>query len=508
MTMDKIFILHVLLTFLFLLVLYKTTLKRSKFKNTTTNLPPGPWKLPLIGNLHQLFGSTLPHHTLRNLATKFGPLMHLKLGEVSTIIVSSPEMAKEIMKTHDIIFANRPQILVTKIAYNHKDIAFSPYGGYWRQLRKMCTEELLASKRVQSFRSIREEEVSAFIETISSSEGFVVNVSEKIYSLTYGITARAAIGEKCMHQQQLISIIEEAMHLAGGLCVADLYPSITLLQMFSGVKVKSQKLFRKIDGILDNIINEHKKRKNSHLCETDQKDLVDVLLHFQHQNMQQQNLEHHLTDENIKAVILDVFSAGTETSSAVVEWAMSEMMKNPKVMEEAQGEVRRVFNRYVDETKLDQLVYLKCVIKETMRLHPPTPLLLPRESKERCEINGYDIAARTRVLINAWAIGRDPKYWTEAETFKPERFLGSSIDYKGTNFEFIPFGAGRRMCPGIAFAIADIELPLAQLLYHFDWRLPHGTNHEELDMTESYGLTARRQNGLCLIPIIHQPLNI
>lgn len=142
----------------------------------------------------------------------------------------------------------------------------------------------------------------------------------------------------------------------------------------------------------------------------------------------------------------DVFSAGTETSSAVVEWAMSEMVKNPKVMEKAQAEVRRVYNRkgHVDETDLDQLTYLKCVIKEKMRLHPPAPMLLPRESKEKCEINGYEIPARTRVLINPWAIGKEPKYWTNAETFKPERFLDSSIDYKGTNFEFIPFGAGRR----------------------------------------------------------------
>ncbi|RDX82184.1 Cytochrome P450 71D10, partial [Mucuna pruriens] len=514
--MDKFFILYVFLTLLFLLVLYKTT-KRSKSKSSPTNLPPGPWKLPLIGNLHQFFGSTPPHHVLRNLATKFGPLMHIKLGEVSHIIVSSPEMAKEIMKTHDIIFSNRPNILVSKLAYNGKDIAFSPYGSYWRQLRKMCTEELLASKRVQCFRSIREEEVSALIETISSSEGLVVNLSEKIYSLTYGITARAALGEKCMCQHELISIIEEAMHLAGGLVVADLYPSFTWLQMFSVVKAKSKKMFRKIDEILDNIIKDHKNRRSSsHLCEANQKDLVDVLLGFQQPN-KDICLEHPVADDNVKAVILvlssmvvfpsitDVISAGSETSSAVVEWAMSEMVKNPKVMEKAQAEVRKVYNSkgHVDETDLDQLTYLKCVIKETMRLHPPTPLLLPRESKERCEINGYDIPAGTRVLINALAIGRDPKHWTNAETFKPERFLDSSIDYKGTNYEFIPFGAGRRMCPGIAFAIADIELPLAQLVYHFDWRMPNGIKNEELDMSESYGFTARRQNGLCMIPIVH-----
>lgn len=199
----------------------------------------------------------------------------------------------------------------------------------------------------------------------------------------------------------------------------------------------------------------------------------------------------------------DVFTGGIDTSSAVVEWAMSEMVQNPKVMEQAQAEVRRVFGPkgHVDETNIHQLTYLKSVIKETIRLHPPAPLLIPRVNKKMCEINGYEIPAKTMVLINAYAIGRDPRYWSEAERFMPERFFESSVDYKGTDFEFIPFGAGRRMCPGIVFAMANIELPLAQLLYHFDWKLPSGIKHGELDMTESCGLTARRKNGLCLIPI-------
>lgn len=203
----------------------------------------------------------------------------------------------------------------------------------------------------------------------------------------------------------------------------------------------------------------------------------------------------------------DIFIGGGETSSSVVEWGMSELIRNPRVMEEAQAEVRRVYDSkgYVDETELHQLIYLKSIIKETMRLHPPVPLLVPRVSRERCQINGYEIPSKTRVIINAWAIGRNPKYWAEAESFKPERFLNSSIDFRGTDFEFIPFGAGRRICPGITFAIPNIELPLAQLLYHFDWKLPNKMKNEELDMTESNGITLRRQNDLCLIPITRLP---
>jgi cytochrome P450 len=199
----------------------------------------------------------------------------------------------------------------------------------------------------------------------------------------------------------------------------------------------------------------------------------------------------------------DMFTAGTETSSDVLLWAMSEMVKNPRVMYEAQAEVRRVYDikGYVDNTELHQLKYLKSIIKETMRLHPPAPLLIPRESRERCQINGYEIPPKTRVVINAWAISRDQRNWVEAESFKPERFLNSTIDFKGTDFEFIPFGAGRRMCPGMAFALPNVELPLAMLLYHFDWKLPNGMKNEEIDMTETFGLTVGRKHDLCLIPI-------
>lgn len=197
----------------------------------------------------------------------------------------------------------------------------------------------------------------------------------------------------------------------------------------------------------------------------------------------------------------DLYIAGTDTSSATVEWAMSEMLKNPRVMEKAQAEVRSVFGLKgsVDETALQELKYLKGVIKETLRLHPPAPLI-PKLSSKSSEILEYMIPERTKIMVNAWAIRRDSKYWSEAETFYPERFLNSSIDFHGNNFEFIPFGGGRRICPRISFATSNIMLPLAQLLYHFDWNLPNGMKLEELDMTECFGLTVRRKNDLYLIP--------
>lgn len=199
----------------------------------------------------------------------------------------------------------------------------------------------------------------------------------------------------------------------------------------------------------------------------------------------------------------ELLGGGSENSSATLEWTMSELLKNPRVMEKAQIEVREVLCQdkgLVNESKLHELKYLKLVVKEALRLHPPVPLLVPRESMERCQIYSYDIPPKTRVVVNAWAIARDPEYWTNPEEFYPERFEDCSVDFKGNNFELIPFGAGRRRCPGMTLGIANIELPLAMLLYHFDWKLAHELRPEDLDMDESYGLTMRRKNNLFAIP--------
>lgn len=195
--------------------------------------------------------------------------------------------------------------------------------------------------------------------------------------------------------------------------------------------------------------------------------------------------------------------AGIESPTTTVDWAMAEMLKNPGILQKAQDEIRGVFDgkKYVDESCFDELNYLKLVVKETLRLHPPGPLLLPRESREPRVINGYQIPAKSWVLVNAWAIGRDPKYWKDAISFKPERFLEKSVDFNASSLEYIPFGAGRRICPGVGFGIANIEIELAMLLYHFDWILPH-----QLDMTELSRLSGRKKHALNAIPIIRRPL--
>ncbi|KAK9057934.1 hypothetical protein SSX86_022773 [Deinandra increscens subsp. villosa] len=460
------------------------------------NLPPQPWTLPLIGHMHHLLGA-LPHHALSNIAQKLGPVVRIQLGQVSAIVISSPPMAKEIMKTHDLSFANRPKLLsVEIIVYNYLDIAFAPYSNYWRQMRKICVLELLSAKKVQSFRCIREQESWNLIQSIATQRFKTINLSDKAFTLMNTIITRVVVGSRCKDQDTLLELIRGAFDLSGGFDVVDLFPSFKLLPLITGTKKKMMNIRNKMDVILDGIIFEHIEGSvNREGNELNFEDIVDALLRLKDYG----GLQFPLNFENIKAVVLDMFAAGSDTSSVTIEWVMSELMMNPRVMKKAQDELRRVLKgkAKIYESDIQELDYLKLVIKESLRLHPPVPLLLPRESRENCEIGGYHIPVKTKVIINAWMIGRDPNYWIEPESFIPERFSESSINMMGTNFEYLPFGAGRRMCPGMLLGLANVELPLAMLLYHFDWELPQS---QDLDMLESFGATLRRKNKLLLVP--------
>ncbi|RWR75965.1 Cytochrome P450 71A1 [Cinnamomum micranthum f. kanehirae] len=482
-------------------------LKLNGQRANKTDVPPSPPKLPLIGNLHQL--GTLPHRSLRSLAGKYGPLMLLYLGRIPTLIVSSEEMAEQIMKTHDLIFASRPSITAAKeLLYGCTDLAFASYGEYWRQVRKMCVLELLSIKRVNSFRSIMEEEVGLMIERISqsSSTGAAVNLAELFLSLTGGTIARAALGKKYEGEAEegrnkYADLVKELHALLGAFSVGDYFPSLAWVDVVTGLHGKLKRNSRELDRFLDQVIEHHLMRPLDGCDVGEHTDLVDVMLQVQKDS----NRDIHLTRDNIKAIILDMFSAGTDTTALTLEWVMAELAKHPNVMKKAQGEVRRVVDvkANISEEHLCQLNYMKSIIKETLRLHPPAPLLVPRESTTNVKIQNFHIPPKTRVFINAYAIGRDPTSWENPEEFLPERFANNSVDFKGQDFQFIPFGAGRRGCPGLSFAITSLELALANLLYWFDWELPQGVTEEDLDMSEALGITVHKKLPLYLVPKNH-----
>ncbi|KAL2253346.1 UNVERIFIED_CONTAM: Premnaspirodiene oxygenase [Sesamum indicum] len=355
-----------------------------------------------------------------------------------------------------------------------------------------------------------------------------IDLTQVAFSYANDVVCRAAFGMSHGGKDEVLPLIIELGASAGGFDVADLFPSVKFLEDVTGLKTKYLKLHHKMDHVWNVIIDQHMEKLR--FGQPGEEDLVDVLLRCK----QKGNLEFPITMDSIKATILvrtahkfsthirlalelimappsphnpqDMFNAGTHTSASTVEFAMAEMIKHPKVMEKAQAELRHVFrgNDRVFESELEKVSYLKMVIRETLRLHPPVPLLLPRECQDWQKVCGYDIPPKTRVLVNALAINRDPEYWDDAEAFEPERFAGSGIEFIGTNFEFIPFGGGRRMCPGISFVLATVELLLAQLLYHFNWELPDGLQPQDLDMTEILGLAAKRKNDLYLVATSHK----
>ena len=207
--------------------------------------------------------------------------------------------------------------------------------------------------------------------------------------------------------------------------------------------------------------------------------------------------------------IQDMFVGATNTSIATMEWAMSVLIKNPIIMKKAQEEVREVVGGKlkVDVNDVNQMCYLKCIVKETLRLHHPLPFLVPRETSATAKLGGYDIPCKTRVYVNSWAIQRDPKFWDNAEEFLPERFNSKSnpIEFLGNDFQYTPFGCGRRVCPGMSFGLATVEYVLANLLYWFDWELPGGAKGEDLDMSEVFGLSIHKKVPLHLVATAYDP---
>lgn len=501
-TQNLIWLLSLLFASILILQLLKECRKRATRKLL---LPPGPWKLPIIGNLHQL--GSMPHHSLRKLSQKHGPLMSLKLGSIPTLVISSSDIAREVFKAHDLAFSGRPPLYAAKkLSYGFSDMVFAPYGEYWRQVRRVCVLELLSLKRVQSFRAIRECEVASLIASIRrlvSSSSSSINLSELIFGLSNSITYRVIFGDKYagngsgngVGRNKFHDIFEVTQELIGGFCVADFFPWLEWINAITGLKSRLQKNFEELDMFYSQVIEEHMTERSSG---PEGEDLVHVLLRLQKEQTHGSTFS---SMDCIKGVLTDIFIAGTDTSSAAIIWTMTELMRNATVLSKAQQELQMVVGEktMVEEADLEQLVYLKLVIKESLRLHSPAPLLVPRETTESCNIRGYTIPSKTRVFINASAIATDPMNWEKPTDFWPERFTDSATDFREQDFDLIPFGIGRRGCPGVNFALLVVELTLANLLHCFDWELPTGMEVKDLDVEEAFGLTVHKKNPLCLV---------
>ncbi|GMP36939.1 hypothetical protein CsSME_00008870 [Camellia sinensis var. sinensis] len=415
-------------------------------------------------------------------------------------------MAKQFLKTHDHIFASRPAIAAGKYTtYNYSNITWSPYGPYWRQGRKIFLTELFSAKRLESYEYIRVEERQAFISQLSALSGKPIMLRGHISHMTLSVMSRIVLGKKYISEslseksvlrvEEFQEMLDELFFLNGVVNVGDWIPWIDFLDLQGYVK-RMKALSKKFERFHDLVLGEHIARKEE---EKDfvAKDMVDVLL----QLLDDPNLEIKLNGDSVKGFILDLIAGGTDTSAITLEWAMSELLKKPDLINKATKELDRVIGRerWVEEKDFPQLPYLDAIVKETMRLHPVVVLLAPHLALEDCKVAGYDIRKGTRVFINTWSMGRDPTIWDAPEEFCPERFLGKEIDVRGQSFELLPFGSGRRMCPGYSLGLKMIRSSLANMLHGFSWKLPDNLKTEDLGMEEVFGLTTLRKTPLVAV---------
>ncbi|KAM0060734.1 putative cytochrome P450 [Helianthus debilis subsp. tardiflorus] len=451
-------------------------------KNQAAPQATGSW--PIIGHLHLLSGSRPPQQVLGDMADKYGPIFTIKLGVHQVLVVSSGEVAKECFTTNDKVFASRPKSKATEImAYNYAMIGLAPYGDYWRQVRKIVVLEIFSQRRVEMLGGVRVSEVRTFTKDIyevwlrnKDSEGkrFQLNDEEGV---------------------RFQNVARKFFELLGTFVVSDFVPFMNLFDV-GGYEKEMKMTGKEMDNIIEGWLKNRKREKESGQQQEGDQFFMDVLISIL-QDASKEDFPGYDHDTVIKATCLAMITAGSDTTSVTLTWALSLLLNNPDTLKTAQDEIDEHVgrDRRVEESDIKNLAYLDAIIKETLRLYPAAPLSVPHESMEDCVVSGYDIPKGTRLLANLWKIHREPNIWSDPCEFKPERFLTSQkdIDLKGNHFELLPFGTGRRMCPGVYFALQVLPLALANVIQQF---VIKKTSNEPIDMSESSGLTTSKATPL------------
>ncbi|KAF8723722.1 hypothetical protein HU200_021687 [Digitaria exilis] len=455
--------------------------------------------------------------------------MYLRLGSYHTVVASSAETARLVLKTHDLALADRPPTTAGELmSYGYRGIVHTPYGAYWRMARKLCATELFSPRRVASFERVRAQEMRALVRGVfvrcagEGGGGAAVAVREHVAGATLRNILRMAVGEKwsgcygSAEGEAFRRTLDEAFAVTGAVSnVGEWVPWLGWLDV-QGCKRRMRRLHRLYDQFYEKIVDEHEEERRRRAGAGDEagefvaSDLVDVLLQLaeeeeENSNKEPSSEEARLTRVGVKAFIQDIIAGGTESSAVTIEWAMSELLRHPDAMASATDELDRVVGhgRWVTEGDLPDLPYVDAVVKETLRLHPVGPVLVPHHAREDTVIaGGYVVPAGARVLVNAWAIARDPASWPDAPgEFRPERFMkvgtAADVDVRGAHFELLPFGAGRRICPAYDLAMKLVAAGVANLVQGFAWRLPDGVKPEDVSMEEHVGLSTCR-----LVPLV------
>nr|A0A0C5Q4Y6.1 RecName: Full=Ferruginol synthase 1; Short=RoFS1; AltName: Full=11-oxomiltiradiene synthase; AltName: Full=Cytochrome P450 76AH22; AltName: Full=Ferruginol monooxygenase; Short=11-hydroxyferruginol synthase; AltName: Full=Miltiradiene oxidase [Salvia rosmarinus]AJQ30187.1 ferruginol synthase [Salvia rosmarinus] len=464
------------------------------------NLPPGPFPYPIVGNMLQL--GTQPHETFAKLSKKYGPLMSIHLGSLYTVIVSSPEMAKEIMHKYGQVFSGRTVAQAVHACGHDKiSMGFLPVGGEWRDMRKICKEQMFSHQSMEDSQWLRKQKLQQLLEYAQkcSERGRAIDIREAAFITTLNLMSATLFSMQATEFDSKVTmefkeIIEGVASIVGVPNFADYFP---ILRPFDpqGVKRRADVYFGRLLAIIEGFLNERVESRRTNPNAPKKDDFLETLVDTLQTN------DNKLKTDHLTHLMLDLFVGGSETSTTEIEWIMWELLANPEKMAKMKAELKSVMGeeKVVDESQMPRLPYLQAVVKESMRLHPPGPLLLPRKAESDQVVNGYLIPKGAQVLINAWAIGRDHSIWKNPDSFEPERFLDQKIDFKGTDYELIPFGSGRRVCPGMPLANRILHTVTATLVHNFDWKLER-PEASDAHRGVLFGFAVRRAVPLKIVP--------
>ncbi|XP_039155015.1 cytochrome P450 CYP82D47 [Eucalyptus grandis] len=522
-----LFLTHLLAVLGFLLLLLILWRARSSPKMPKgTILPPelpGAW--PIIGHLHLLRGETPLARTLAAMADKQGPMFRIWLGVHPTTVISSREAVRECFTTHDKELASRPKSMAgVHLGYGHTVFVFAEYGDLWREMRKITMLELLCTRRLDNLKHVQESEIDSFVKDLrtlcmtntddaqnGSSKGVVI--SELLELLTLNIMTRMLASKRYFGQlsastgsstdydeaSHLRELIKDFMYLFGLPVVSDFLPFPEWTDCTGTVKTM-KRVARELDEIVGKWVEEHKLKRCDHRGEAIdvREDFIDVMLSMIGEDSFAKF--GHPPERLIKATVVNNIVAGSDTTYLTLTWVLSLLLNHKHILKRAQEEMDLMVgkDKWIQDSDIENLPYLQAIVKETLRLYPTAPLAAPHEARADCTVSGYRIPKGTRIIINVWKLHRDPQVWSNPEKFLPERFLTnhSGMDALGQHFKFIPFGSGRRSCPGAMLALRVTHLTLARLLQGFDLATP---SNKPVDMTEGLGVTLPKASPLRVI---------
>ncbi|KAJ0580128.1 putative cytochrome P450 [Helianthus annuus] len=508
----------ILETFAIILVLYCL----SFLYKTTTNPPEASGAWPIIGHYKIFSGSDLPHVPLSSMADQYGPIFTVRLGVRKVLVVSSWDIVKDIFTTHDLIVSNRPNYIATKIlGHNGAFFSFAPYGPYWRGIRKIISQEVLSKSRLEKINHLQVFELENSIENIHElwrekrdEQGkMLVEMKKWFGELNMNIMLKVVVGKRYNggngeNEEEMRSygeVISEWFQYLGQFLVADALPFLDWLDL-GGYKKIMKRVARELDYIVGKWLEEHR-RKSSFDNVKEENDFMDVLI----QVVEDDDVAGYNADTIIKATSATLIAGGSDTTTVMLTWTLSLLLNNPYALRKAQEELDMQVghDRQVNESDIKNLCYLHAVVKETLRLYPATFLNATRVCTKDCTIAGYHVPKGTWLIVNTWKLHRDPNIWQDPCEFRPERFLSPNqrgVDVIGTDFEMIPFGAGRRRCPGIGLACQTLHMVLATLLHNFDISTPNG---EPVDMSATAGLTNAKATPLEVLisPRLHATID-